>query len=161
MADNNEKKSKVFGKLAKLIQTESKKAGGNIDSPGLKAAIEKARKENMPNDNIERAIKKTDGMEMHTVMYEAYGPGGVGLIITGLTDNTNRTSQELKHLFSLHEANLGGAGSVAWNFTKTADGGWESNMKTALADADAEKLSALVEALEERDDVQDVYTSAE
>lgn len=63
MADNNEKKAKAFSKLAKLISLEAKKAGGNVSAPGLKAAIEKARKENMPSENIERAIKKTDGAE--------------------------------------------------------------------------------------------------
>lgn len=160
IADNNAKKAKAFSKLAKLISMEAKKAGGNVSSPGLKAAIEKARKENMPSENIERAIKKTDGADMQAVVYEAYGPGGVGMIITGLTDNNNRTSQELKHLLSLHEASLGGAGSVAWNFTKNADGDWTPNMTTELAGEDLHKLTALVEALEERDDVQGVFTSA-
>lgn len=160
MADNNEKKSKIFGKLARLISMEAKKAGGNLTSPGLKAAIEKARKENMPNDNIERAIKKTDGAEMTAVIFEFYGPGGAQIIATGLTDNNNRTSQELRHLLDTHGTSLGGAGSVAWNFTKSPDGVWTPNMKTALSPEDFEKLSALIEALEERDDIQDVYTSA-
>ncbi len=161
MADNNEKKSKVFGKLARLISMEAKKAGGNLNSPGLKAAIEKARKENMPSDNIERAIKKVDGADMTPILFEFYGPGGVGIIATGLTDSINRTSQEMRHLLSLHETSLGGAGSVSWNFTKSPDGIWEANMKTNLSEEEAEKLSNLIEALEERDDIQDVYTSAE
>lgn len=161
MADNNEKKSKVFGKLARLISMEAKKSGGNLTSPGLKAAIEKARKENMPNDNIERAIKKTDGAEMLPILFEFYGPGGVGILATGLTDNNNRTNQELKHLLSLHGTALGGVGSVAWNFTKSPEGDWVANIKTALSSEDLEKLSALVDALEDRDDIQDVYTSVE
>ncbi len=161
MADNNEKKSKIFGKLARLISMEAKKAGGNLSSPGLKAAIEKARKENMPTDNIERAIKKTDGAEMLPVLFEAYGPGGVGIIITALTDNNNRTAQEMRHLLSLHETSLGGVGSVAWNFTRNTEGEWVPGMKTELSEEDHQKLSLLVDALEEQDDVQDVYTSAE
>lgn len=159
MADNNEKKSKVFGKLARLISMEAKKANGNLNSPGLKSAIDKARKENMPSDNIERAIKKVDGADMTPILFEFYGPGGVGIIATGLTDSINRTSQEMRHLLSLHETSLGGAGSVSWNFTKTPDGIWETNMKTDISEGDAEKLQALVEALEDRDDIQDVYTS--
>jgi transcriptional/translational regulatory protein YebC/TACO1 len=161
MADNNAKKAKVFGKLAKLISMEAKKAGGNLSSPGLKAAIEKARKENMPNDNIERAIKKTDGAEMTPILFEFYGPGGVGILATGLTDSVNRTSQEMRHLLDLHRTSLGGVGSVAWNFTKNTEGDWVANMKTSISEEDSEKLSALIDALEDRDDIQDVYTSAE
>lgn len=161
IADNNEKKSKVFGKLARLISMEAKKAGGNITSPGLKAAIEKARKENMPSENIERAIKKTDGAEMIPILFEFYGPGGVGILATGLTDSINRTSQEMRHLLDTHETSLGGAGSVSWNFTKGPDGEWRPNMKTEISGEDLKKLSDLIEALEERDDIQDVYTSAE
>ena len=161
MADNNEKKSKVFGKLAKLITLEAKKAAGNLNSPGLKAAIEKARKENMPSDNIERAIKKTDGADLQPVIFEAYGPGGVGLIITALTDNNNRTAQEMRHLLDLHGTALGGVGSVAWNFTRSPEGSWTANMKTELSDEDLEKLGLLVDALEDQDDVQEVFTSAE
>lgn len=160
IADNNAKKAKAFSKLAKLISMEAKKSGGNVSAPGLKAAIEKARKENMPSENIERAIKKTDGAVETHVLFEAYGPGGVGMIITGLTDSTNRTNQELKHLLSLHETSLGGVGSVAWNFTKSPEGDWTPNMTTELAAGDLHKLHTLIEALEERDDIQDVYTSA-
>ncbi len=160
MANNNEKKSKVFGKLARLISMEAKKAGGNPSSAGLKAAIEKARKENMPSDNIERAIKKTDGAEMTPVVFEAYGPGGVGMIITALTDNNNRTAQEMRHLLDLHGTSLGGVGSVSWNFTKSNDGVWTPNMKTELGEEDLAKLAELIETLEDQDDVQDIYTSA-
>ncbi len=161
MADNNEKKSKIFGRLAKLISLEAKKAAGNLSSPGLKAAIEKARKENMPSDNIERAIKKTDGADLQPVIFEAYGPGGVGVIITALTDNNNRTAQEMRHVLDLQGTALAGVGSVAWNFTKSPDGEWVANMKTGLSAEDSEKLSLLIEAIEDQDDVQDVYTSAE
>lgn len=161
MADNNAKKAKIFSKLAKLISVEAKKSGGNVSSPGLKAAIEKARKENMPSDNIERAIKKTDGAEMHPILFEFYGPGGVGILATGLTDSINRTSQEMRHLLDLHGTTLGGTGSVAWNFTKNNEGGWVANMKTEISPDDSEKLGELVDALEDRDDIQDVYTSAQ
>lgn len=157
------KKSKIFSNLVKLIQMEAKKAGGDTSSPGLKNAIEKARKENMPSDNIERAIKKASesSATLEPVLFEAYGPAGVGIIITAVTDNNNRTNQEVKHILSKNGSSLGGPGSVVWNFTKDTNGDWVPNMKTEISDQDSEKLLALVDALEESDDVQDVYTSAE
>ncbi len=163
MADNNAKKAKTFSKIVRLLQVESKKSGGDHNSPGLRLALERARKENMPNDTIERAIKKgTDpGGDLHPVIFEAYGPGGVGILITGLTDSINRTSQELRHLLDLHGTALGGVGSVAWNFTKSPEGNWVAQMKTEITGDELEKLEALIDALEERDDIQDVYTSAQ
>src|SRR3989338_7323656 len=91
------KKSQVFSKLARLITLESRKAGGDLNSPGLRAVIEKARSYNMPGDNIERAVKK--GVEkseenLEAIIYEAYGPGGVALIIEALTGNRNKTASE-------------------------------------------------------------------
>ena len=162
IADNNAKKSKVFSNLVKLIQMEAKKANGNLTSPGLKAAIEKAKKENMPSENIERAIKKASepGASLEPVLFEAYGPAGVGIIITALTDNNNRTSSEIKHILSKNDASLGGQGSVVWNFTKNAEGEWIPNMTTEVIGEDSEKLSVIVDLLEANDDVQDVYTNA-
>ncbi len=155
-------KSKVFGKLVRLIQVEAKLAGGNVESPGLKAAIEKAHKENMPKDNIERAIKKaSESGDLSPVMFEAYGPAGVGIIITALTDNNNRTSAEIKHLLGKQGASFGAQGSVSWNFTKNSEtGDWEPGTTMELEDGDLEKLGRLVDAIEEYDDVQDVYTNA-
>ncbi len=162
IADNNVKKSKVFSNLVKLIQMESKKAGGNTSSPGLKAAIEKAKKENMPSDNIERAIKKASesNVNLEPVLFEAYGPGGIGIIITALTDNNNRTNQEIKHILSKNDASLGSKGSVAWNFTKNPEGEWMPNTTLEVHGEDLEKLNTIIEALEASDDVQDVYTNA-
>ena len=97
------KKSKVFGKLGSIIATESKKANGNVDSPGLRSAIETAKKVNMPKDTIERAIKKglgNDVQQMEALMYEAYGPGGCALIIEAFTGSRNKAAQEIKHILS-------------------------------------------------------------
>lgn len=160
-AATDAQKSKIFGKLVRLIQVEAKKSSGNLDSPGLKLAIEKANKANMPKDNIDRAIKKaSEGTDQQEVMFEAYGPGGVGMIITGLTDNNNRTSQEIKHILSKNGGNLGAQGSVSWNFTQNEDREWVPNTTVELSESDAEKLENLIEAIEEQDDVQDVYVSA-
>lgn len=155
-------KSKVFTKFVKLIQVESKKAGGNVNSPGLKAVIERAKKENMPNDNIDRAVKKgasNESVAMDEVTYETYGPGGVAVIIEGLTDNHNRTAAEIKHLLSKNGYELAAPGAASWAFTK-ANGEWTPNQTVEISEEDGEKLSKLVDILDEHDDVQEVYTNA-
>ncbi|MDO8430606.1 MAG: YebC/PmpR family DNA-binding transcriptional regulator [Candidatus Taylorbacteria bacterium] len=162
-AKNDGQKSKIFGKLVRFISVEAKKAGGNIKSPGLALAIEKAKKENMPNDTIDRAIKKAttdNSAAMENITYEAYGPGGIAILIHALTDNRNKAAQEIKAILVRHEATLAAPGSASWAFTKGPEG-MVANMTMPLPDADILKLQALVEALEENDEVQDVYTNAE
>ena len=162
IADNNAKKAKVFTKLVRLIQVEAKKASGNENSPGLASAIAKALKANMPKDNIQRAIKKAnDASDTQEIMYEVYGPGGVGMIVTGLTDNNNRTSSEIKHLLSKNNASLGAPGSVSWNFKKDNEQDWVPNTKVALEGESKEQLQILLDLLEDNDDIQDVYHNAE
>lgn len=162
IADNNAKKAKIFSKLVRLIQVEAKKSNGDVNSAGLSAAIKKAYKENMPKDNVERAIKKaSDAGDATAVMYEAYGPGGIGIIITGLTDNNNRTSQEIKHALSKNGGSLGASGSVSWNFTQNTERDWVANSTTEIDEETTEKLSLLIESLEELDDVQDIYHNAQ
>ncbi len=162
-AATDAKKSKIFGQLAKVIASESKKAGGNPDSPGLKAAVEKAKKENMPKDNIERAIAKGqsgDAANMEAVRYEAYGPGGAALIIEGTTDNTNRALGEVKTVLTKNGGSLAEIGAAAWAFTKEEEE-WRPHTTIPLNDLDSEKLNTIVEALEELDDIENVYTNAE
>ncbi len=161
IADNNVKKSKIFSKLVRLIQVEAKISNGDIHAGGLKAAMEKARKENMPKENIDRAIKKaSEAGDTSAVMYEAYGPSGVGIIITGLTDNNNRTSQDVKHALSKNGGSLGSSGSVAWNFKQNADRDWEPNTMVEIDQESRETLETIIESLEDNDDVQDVYHNA-
>ncbi|MDP2789234.1 MAG: YebC/PmpR family DNA-binding transcriptional regulator [bacterium] len=159
------KKSKIFSKLVRFIAVEARLSGGK-DSPGLRAAIEKARKVNMPGDIIERAIKKATSPEgqMESIIYEAYGPGGVGIIIETLTNNKNRTAQEIKHLLSAGGATLGNIGSVVWGFSKEISPEglvWVPTSTITLSDEDLNLLKKLVEDLEENDDVQEIYTNAE
>jgi len=157
------KKSKVFTKHARLIAVESKKAGGNKNAPGLRAAIERARGDSMPNDNIDRAVQKGTGADVTAVeeiLYETYGPGGTAVLLATVTDNRNRTSQELKHLLSKLGFALGTPGSASWAFTKQADK-YIPTTPLTLSDEDGEKLAEFVEALEEHEDIQDVFTSAD
>ena len=157
------KRSKIFGKMVKLIAMESKKAAGNLSSPSLRAVIERAKKENMPIDNIDRAVKKGAGGDagnMEAVLYEAYGPGGCAILIEGLTDSKNRTVAEVKHTLSKRGLALAGQGAAVWAFTKTAEG-FEPQTMVPLSDEDGEALSSLLEELDDNDDVQEVYTNAE
>jgi len=161
-------KSRVFTKYARLLTVEAKKSGGKKDAPNVKAVIERARAANMPNDNIERAIKKATeagGNAMEHITYEAYGPGGCAMIIETLTDNRNKAAQEVKHILSDYGFELAGIGSASWAFEKTRaeDGREVSNATTTipLSEEDGAKLLELVEALEENDEVQEVYTNAE
>ncbi|MEK7569201.1 MAG: YebC/PmpR family DNA-binding transcriptional regulator [Patescibacteria group bacterium] len=157
------KRSKIFGKMVKLIAMESKKVAGNLSSPSLRAVIERAKKENMPIDNIDRAVKKGAGGDagnMEAVLYEAYGPGGCAILIEGLTDSKNRTVAEIKHTLSKRGLALAGQGAAVWAFTKTAEG-FEPQTMVPLSDEDGEALSSLLEELDDNDDVQEVYTNAE
>ena len=157
-------KARVFTKLVRFITVESKKAKGDVNAPGLRKAIEKAKEENVPNDNIERAIKKGTGTDlgvMEQITYEAYGPGGSALIIDALTDNRNKAAQEIKHILSKNGFELALPGSASWAFTKKIEGGWTPNMHIQITEADGVILNTLIEELEENDEVQEVYTNAE
>jgi len=158
-------KSKIFGKLVRFIAVESKKARGDINSPGLRAAIEKAKEANVPSDNIERAIKKGqggEGGEMEQITYEAYGPGGCALIIEALTENRNKAAQEIKHILSESGLELATPGSAIWAFSKQSGSSeWLPKSTVPISEADGEKLSALTEKLEENDEVQEIFTNAE
>ena len=138
-------RSKVFGKLAREITVAAKL--GQPDpafNPRLRAAILEARAENMPKDNIERAIKKASGSESESydeMRYEGYGPGGVAVIVEALTDNHNRTASEVRSVFTKAGGNLGTTGSVAFMFDHV--GVVEYDAKVADADA---MLEAAIEA---------------
>lgn len=156
------RKSALFSKHSRLIALESKKADGDRNAPGLRAAIEKAKKESMPNENIERAVQKGAGGDagnMEEVVYEAYGPGGVALIITALTDNKNRTAPEIKHLLATHGTALAAPGSALWAFTREG-GEYVPQSTQDISDDEGEKLGVLIDALDEHDDVQEVFTNA-
>ncbi|NCN08109.1 YebC/PmpR family DNA-binding transcriptional regulator [Candidatus Parcubacteria bacterium] len=156
-------KSKIFSKMARAISTASKQVGGDINSPTLRAVIDKAREFNMPADNIDRAVKKGSGVDaesMDAITYEAYGPGGSALIIEALTSNRNKAAQEVKFILSKHGFVLAAQGSATWAFTKE-NSEWIPNMTVPLSEDDSLILEKLIEELEDNDEVQDVYTNAE
>src|ERR687886_632529 len=118
------KRGVLFTKLARAIQVAARDGGGDpAGNAALANAIQKAKDARMPKDNIERAIAKgtgadADAQQIETVVYEGYGPGGVAILVEALTDNRNRTSAEVRHLFTKAGGNLGEPGSVAWVFEK-------------------------------------------
>ncbi|MFZ3576421.1 YebC/PmpR family DNA-binding transcriptional regulator [Virgibacillus sp. DJP39] len=117
------KKGKIFMRHAKDIYTAAKQGGGDTDTnASLRLAVEKAKSDNMPSDNVERAIKKAtgslDGASFEEITYEGYGPGGVAVIVHILTDNKNRTAAEIRHAFKKNNGNLGESGCVAFMFDR-------------------------------------------
>lgn len=156
-------KSRVFSKHAALIAMESRKAGGDLAAPGLAAAIDRAKKDSMPKDNIDRAVVKgtgTGGVALEEVTFETFGPGGTAILITAVTDNNNRTAPEIRSILTKAGYQLGSPGSATWAFTKTEEG-YVPNAPMELSEDDGQKLATLIEVLEEQDDVQDIYTTAD
>ncbi|MBC7218278.1 MAG: YebC/PmpR family DNA-binding transcriptional regulator [Candidatus Caldatribacterium sp.] len=116
-------RGKAFSKLIRLITVAARQGGGNPENnPRLRLAIQKAREMNMPQENIEKAIKKgtgeLEGVAYEEIIYEGYGPGGVAIMVEATTDNRNRTTAEIRHLFSKHGGNLGETGCVSWVFER-------------------------------------------
>lgn len=117
------KRGKIFTRLIKEIMVAAKAGGGDPDgNPRLRSAIAAAKAENMPNDNIQRAIKRgtgeIEGASYEDITFEGYGPGGVAIIVEVLTDNRNRAVSEIRHAFSKNGGNLGESGSVSYMFSK-------------------------------------------
>lgn len=164
-AASDAKRGQLFSKLARKIIIAAREKGGDPNTnASLKQAIDEAKAANMPNANIERAIKKGTGEEkgeaLEEVLYEAYGPGGVALLITGITDNTNRTSSEIKKILSDHHAKLGGPGSASFMFKKEG-GDFIPTTTISANDEDKQKLTKLFEALDDQEDVQEIYSNAD
>lgn len=117
------KRGKIFTKLIKEITIAARHGGGDpAGNPRLRLAVDNAKSQNMPQDNIDRAIKKAtgelEGVTYHELTYEGYGPAGVAILVEVATDNKNRTVAEVRHLFSKNGGSLGESGSVAWMFDR-------------------------------------------
>ena len=122
-AATDAKRGKIFTKLIKEISVAARLGGGDASSnPRLRLALEKARLDNLPGDNIKRAIQRgageLDGVSYEEARYEGYGPGGAAVIVETVTDNRNRTVGEIRHMFGKHGGNLGAENSVAWMFDR-------------------------------------------
>jgi len=147
------KRGQLFSKLSRAITVASREGGGDpVSNATLAGAVEKARANSMPKDNIERAIQKgigagADGVDYESVTYEGYGPGGVAIICVALTENRNRTASDVRHIFTKNGSQLGTPGSVAWQFERKgvilidADGLDEDALMERAAEAGAEDIA--------------------
>jgi YebC/PmpR family DNA-binding regulatory protein len=146
------KRGKIFTRLIKEITIAAKLGGGDPDgNPRLRSAVAAAKAENMPNDNIKRAIQRgtgeLEGASYEEITYEGYGPGGVAIIVDVLTDNKNRAVSEIRHAFSKNGGNLGAEGAVSWMFTTKGlvvvakDAAPEEKLTEIVLESGAEDLS--------------------
>lgn len=162
------KRGKVFSKLARAITSAARQGGGNLEmNIKLQYAVDKAKAENMPKDNIERAILKGMGelsgdTELFECIYEGYGPDGVAIMIEILTDNKNRTAPEIKKMFERFGGNLGEPGCVSWMFQKkgmitvNVDAIEEDRLMTFVLDAGGEDLQVVGDEYQITCDTQDL-----
>ncbi|MDQ7907900.1 YebC/PmpR family DNA-binding transcriptional regulator [Phytohabitans sp. ZYX-F-186] len=156
------KRGKLFARLIKNVEVAARTGGGDpAGNPTLFDAIQKAKKNSVPNDNIDRAVKRGSGLEAggadwQTVTYEGYGPNGVAILIECLTDNRNRAATEVRTALTRNGGSLADAGSVAYMFSRkgvvivprAAGGPSEDDVLTAVLDAGAEEVNDLGEAFE-------------
>jgi YebC/PmpR family DNA-binding regulatory protein len=162
------KRSKVFSKLTRQLSVAAREKGGDPDSnPKLRVAIDQAKEANMPSNNIERAIKKGTGElageKLEEFLFEAYGPGGVAILIEGITDNKNRSLGEIKQTMNHYGGKLVSEGGARWLFERKADEQgsleWVAKQDMEVSDKDKESLEKLFETLDENDSVQDIYSN--
>lgn len=157
-------RGKLFGKLAREITIAARLGGGQTDAnPRLRLAVEKAKQNSMPADNIKRAIDKgtgdAGGADYEDVVYEGYGPGGVAMLVMAATDNRNRTVADVRHLFNKYGGNLGESGSVAWQFARqgVVEVAAQDGASGAVADEDAVMEAALEAGAEDLEKSGDSY----
>ncbi|MGI8316018.1 YebC/PmpR family DNA-binding transcriptional regulator [Halobacillus mangrovi] len=161
------KRGKLFMKLAREIFMAAKEGGGDPDTnPTLRLAIDKARSNNMPNDNVDRAIKKAtgdlEGVNYEEYTYEGYGPGGVAVMVKVLTDNKNRTAADVRHAFNKNDGNLGENGCVSFMFNR--QGYLVIDRNSADIDEESLMLEAIeagAEEMETTDEQFEIYTETE
>jgi YebC/PmpR family DNA-binding regulatory protein len=166
-AREDAKRGKVFTKLIRELTVSARAAGGDPTmNPRLRTAIDRAKAENMPADNIDRAVKKgtgeLEGVRYEEYTYEGYGPGGTAILVEVMTDNKNRCTAEVRHIFSKQNGNLGENGCVAWIFEKKgylsvpAEGMDEETLMDITLEAGADDI------VEDTEDKQfEVYTELE
>lgn len=155
----DKKRSALFSKLIHNIRIAAKNDPNPEFNPQLRSAVLKAKNEGVAQETIERAVKNaSEADELQDILIEAYGPEGAGILIEGLTDNTNRTINELKSLFKSYDAKLAPQGSLLWSFEKT-DEGYGTKFPITVSERSKEKIDELTESLRERDDVNGVYTN--
>jgi len=159
-------RSNAFTKIAKILAIAASKGSDPLMNFSLRLAIEKAKAAGMPKDNIERAIKKGsgesgDGNTMEELVYEGYGPSGTALIIKTVTENKNRTVQELKHILSDNGGTLGNAGSVMWMFNQYGFATISKEQLTSRDDFELAMMDVGAEDIQDEDGLIEIKTKVE
>ena len=183
----DQKRGQLFSKLLNAVSIAARKEQNPQFNPHLRAAIDKARKNNVPQDKIDAAIKRASeaGQNLEELILEAYGPEGAAILIEAITDSKNRTISEIKKILSDYGAKWAESGSVRWAFhqapidadkTQTSADEiradlhndprisvlirWQAKFKQEISEQGKQKLQNLIQTLEEHDDVQEVYSNA-
>lgn len=158
-------RGKIFTKLGKELAIAAKSGGDPSTNSKLADVIAKAKSNNMPNDTIQRAIKKgsgeMEGVDYEEIMYEGYAPGGVAVIVTTLTENRNRTAGDVRHIFDKNGGSMGVSGAVSWMFDKKGVILVEKNDKTDEEELMMQALEAGAEDFTAEEDSFEILTSAE
>jgi len=166
----DQKRGKVFSKLARMISVAAREGANPEANPKLRQALEEAHGFNLPKENIERAIKRgtgeLKGARLEAMSYEAYGPGGIALIIEGITDNKNRTLSELRQILQKYGGKLAEAGSVKWLFERKGAITITPNDQIPIIKKDELEMKAIEAGAEDiywhkTEDILDVYTKPE
>ncbi len=163
-AITDKKRGLLFSKLVAAISAAARQESDPTLNPRLKTCIEKAKQFNVPADKISNALERArgDSEVMEEILLEAYGPAGVAMIIEATTDNRNRTILEIKKILTDWEGKWAMEGSCIWAFEKiVGDQGkaWQPKFPQEISDSDSQKLSELMEALDDHPDVQEIYTN--
>jgi YebC/PmpR family DNA-binding regulatory protein len=156
----DKKRSQMFSKFLRAISVTAHGDPNPSTNSLLRAAINRARENNVPQENIDRAIKKSnETTNLERLILEGYGPGGIALVITATTNNKNRTVAEIKKIITDHHGKWADPGSVLWAFTQT-NGEWEARFPQIVPENIATDLAQLIDALDDHNDVDDIYTTA-
>lgn len=151
-------RGRLFSKLGSVITIAAKGGADPQFNPALRSAIEAAKKNQMPQENINRAIRRaTEKGDLEELLIEAYGPEGLGILIEAVTDNRNRTINEIKAVFKDYDTKLANPGSLLWAFERT-DEGYRPKHPATVSEEAKNKTRELIEKLEEREDVAAVYS---
>ena len=154
------KKSAVFSKILVAVSAAAKTDPNPDTNSKLRAIIEKAKQANVPADTINRALTRSQEKQLDEFVMEAYGPGGIAIIIETITDNTNRTSNELKRLVADNGGKIAEPGSVLWAFEKSTSHEWISKFPQEISLDFKERLEKLTSAIQDHPDVQEVTHNA-
>ncbi|MDP3052714.1 MAG: YebC/PmpR family DNA-binding transcriptional regulator [bacterium] len=156
----DQNRGRLFSKLLNAVAIAAREEPNPQFNPRLRTTIEKARQNNVPQENIERAVKRaSEDKTLEELIIGAYGPEGVAVLVEAITDNKNRTIPEIKKILSDHDAKFTEPESVLWAF-ENKDGQWQAKFKQPVSEESKNKINELIETLEEQDDVQKIITNS-